>query len=207
MGRNAKRAKQARRDKQRREDARRRGPSVTVHEVRTPDDLRAALAKMIATPKSGDWRPDVLGQNSLSMQPGPDGWPLINGHRVTREMCQALQAERPDQAGHFTYEDIVAMAQELGRPTSRSQKKSSRPSAPTGAPASSSITATAACRARAALTAPELPSPTTAGTNVTGSARAPSARAHRSPGPANHDDRQVALRESAVEDKPRSLRD
>jgi hypothetical protein len=116
MGRNAKRAKQARRDKQRREDARRRGPSVTVHEVRTPDDLRATLAKMIATPKSGDWRPDVLGQNSLSMQPGPDGWPLINGHRVTREMCQALQAERPDQAGHFTYEDIVAMAQELGPP-------------------------------------------------------------------------------------------
>jgi hypothetical protein len=71
---------------------------------------------MFPQPKTGDWRPDVLGVEKLSMQPGPDGWPLINGHRVTEEMCAAIQAERPDQADYFVYEDIIDMARELGGP-------------------------------------------------------------------------------------------
>ncbi|MEV6179897.1 hypothetical protein [Streptomyces sp. NPDC052015] len=50
------------------------------------------------------------------MQTGPDGWPLINGHRVTEEMCAALQAERPNQAEHFVYEDLVEMALVMGPP-------------------------------------------------------------------------------------------
>lgn len=112
MGRDAKRAKQARRDQRKRHNM----PPVTVHEVRTEADLTDALAKMLPTPKTGDWRPDVLGQDTLSMQPGMDGWPLINGHRVTREMCQALQAERPHQAKEFVYEAIVEMAEVLGPP-------------------------------------------------------------------------------------------
>lgn len=74
--------------------------TTTVQEVRTPEDLQAAVAKMFPTPKTGDWRPDVIGVEKLSMQPGQDGWPLINGHRVTAEMCAALQADRPDQADH-----------------------------------------------------------------------------------------------------------
>ncbi|MCW2899232.1 MAG: hypothetical protein JWO67_1497 [Streptosporangiaceae bacterium] len=95
---------------------RRERPTVTVHEVRTPEDLRAVMEKMIPKPKTGDWRPDVIGVEKISMQPGPDGWPLINGHRVTEEMCAALQADRPAHADHFVFEDIVEMAETLGPP-------------------------------------------------------------------------------------------
>ncbi|MEU8030679.1 hypothetical protein AB0C13_18845 [Streptomyces sp. NPDC049099] len=91
-------------------------PAVTVHEVRTLEDLQAVMAKMMPEPKTGDWRPDVLGAETLSIQPGPDGWPLLNGHPLTREMCAALQAERPDQAQDFVYEDIVEMARIMGPP-------------------------------------------------------------------------------------------
>ncbi|MFJ8628881.1 hypothetical protein ACIRD3_39370 [Kitasatospora sp. NPDC093550] len=89
---------------------------VTVHTVRSEEDLAAAMEKMIPTPKNGDWRPDVIGVDKLSMQPGPDGWPLVNGHRLTREMCAELQADRPEQADHFVFEDMVEMAQIMGPP-------------------------------------------------------------------------------------------
>ncbi|MGW6805801.1 hypothetical protein, partial [Streptomyces sp. NPDC055039] len=78
--------------------ASRTAPSVTVHEVHTPDDVLDALSVMLPQPKTGDWRPDVLGADKLSLQAGHDGWPLLNGHRVTEEMCSALQADRPEQA-------------------------------------------------------------------------------------------------------------
>ncbi|GAA0925043.1 hypothetical protein [Streptomyces thermoalcalitolerans] len=117
MGRN-KSARQQRQDRQRRaRQARAQAtaePLVTFHQVSTPEEVAAALEQMLPTPKSGDWRPDVLGQDRLSMQPGPDGWPLINGHRVTEEMCAALRAERPEQAAYFQYEDLVEMAQAMG---------------------------------------------------------------------------------------------
>ncbi|MFC9949968.1 hypothetical protein ACFVIN_05395 [Streptomyces prasinus] len=115
MGRDAKRAKQARRDRRLRE-ASRGVPAVTVHEVRTADDVRDALSVMLPQPKTGDWRPDVIGVDKLSLQAGYDGWPLINGHRATEEMCAALQADRPEQAGDFILEDLVAMAREMGPP-------------------------------------------------------------------------------------------
>ncbi len=94
---------------------RRERPSVTVHAVRTPEDLAAAMAKMFPEPKSGDWRPDVIGVEKLSVQPGPDGWPLVNGHRITEEMCAAIQIDRPDQAEYFVYGDIIEMTQELSQ--------------------------------------------------------------------------------------------
>jgi hypothetical protein len=87
-----------------------------VHEVRTADDVREALALMLPKPKSGDWRPDVIGVDTLSLQAGDDGWPLINGHRITQEMCTALQADRPEQADDFVFEDLVALAREMGPP-------------------------------------------------------------------------------------------
>ncbi|MFC9183316.1 hypothetical protein ACFTZJ_21905 [Streptomyces globisporus] len=84
--------------------------------MRTPDDLRDALAMLLPNPKGGDWRPDVIGAESLSLKVGFDGWPLLNGHRVTEEMCAALQADRPEQAADFVFEDLVAMAREIGPP-------------------------------------------------------------------------------------------
>ncbi|MGW9460890.1 hypothetical protein ACWG5N_33630 [Streptomyces globisporus] len=116
MGRDAKRAKQARRDRRLRDTSRTGAPSATVHEVRTPDDLRDALAMFLPNPKGGDWRPDVIGAENLSLKVGFDGWPLLNGHRVTEEMCAALQADRPEQAADFVFEDLVAMAREIGPP-------------------------------------------------------------------------------------------
>lgn len=98
-------AKQARRDRRLRE-ASRGAPAVTVREVRTADDVRDALSVMLPQPKTGDWRPDVIGVDNLSLQAGYDGWPLINGHRATKEMCAALQADRPEQAGDFILEDL-----------------------------------------------------------------------------------------------------
>jgi hypothetical protein len=71
---------------------------------------------MLPQPKTGDWRPDVISVDKLSLQVGSDGWPLINGHRVTEEMCAALQADRPDQAADFVFGDLVAMAREMGPP-------------------------------------------------------------------------------------------
>ncbi|MFJ7023475.1 MULTISPECIES: hypothetical protein [unclassified Streptomyces] len=115
MGRDAKRAKQARRDRRLR-DSSRTGATATVHEVRSPDDVLDVLAAIVPHPKSGDWRPDVLGADKLSLRTGSDSWPLLNGHRVTEEMCAALQAERPEQAGDFVFEDLVAMGREMGAP-------------------------------------------------------------------------------------------
>ncbi|MBC2901888.1 hypothetical protein [Streptomyces cupreus] len=54
--------------------------------------------------------------DTLCLQADYDGWPLINGHRVTEEMCAALQADRPDQADHFVFKDLVAMSREMGPP-------------------------------------------------------------------------------------------
>jgi hypothetical protein len=115
MGRDAKRAKQARRDKRRR-DTSRTAPAVTFHDVSTPEDLHEALSVMLPKPKSEDWRADVIGADKLSLQAGPDGWPLLNGHRVTKEMCTALQADRPEQAADFVFEDLVALSTEMGPP-------------------------------------------------------------------------------------------
>ncbi|MEU8974775.1 hypothetical protein AB0D11_36895 [Streptomyces monashensis] len=89
-------------------------PSVTVHEVHTSDSLREVLSMILPQSRTGDWRPDVIGVDKLSLQAGYDGWPLINGHRVTEEMCAALKADRPEQAGNFVFENLVAMAGEMG---------------------------------------------------------------------------------------------
>ncbi|MFF6815157.1 hypothetical protein ACFZAG_35520 [Streptomyces sp. NPDC012403] len=115
MGRDAKRAKQARRDRRLRGSSR-TGATATAHEVRTPCDVLDALAVMLPQPKTGDWRPDILGVDKLSLQAGPDAWPLLNGHRVTEEMCATLQADRPEQAGDFVFEDLIAMCREMGPP-------------------------------------------------------------------------------------------
>jgi hypothetical protein len=115
MGREAKRAKQARRDRRKR-DGSGEMPSVTVRALRTEAEVRAAMETLFPTAKTGDWRPDVLGQESLSMQPDSGGRPLLNGHLVTREMCDVLQAERPEVAGDFVYDDIVALAKSMGAP-------------------------------------------------------------------------------------------
>ncbi|WP_428957980.1 hypothetical protein [Streptomyces sp. cg35] len=111
MGRDAKRAKQARRDKRKRQEE--TLGSTSVRTLRTPEDIRAAMAKMFPTPKTGDWRPDVLGQEKLSIQPGPGRFPLVNGHELTREMSTELQAERPDQAEHFDYDHLLAFHEEM----------------------------------------------------------------------------------------------
>ncbi|MFE5773693.1 hypothetical protein ACFQ7O_35665 [Streptomyces sp. NPDC056485] len=76
-----------------------------------------ALGLMFPAPVSTDWRADVLGAETLSMRAGRDGWPLMNGHRVTEEMCEALQAERPEEAHDFQFADLVAMAEMMGPPT------------------------------------------------------------------------------------------
>jgi hypothetical protein len=95
--------------------------------VRTADDVREALALMLPKPKSGDWRPDVIGVDTLSLQARDDGWPLINGHRITQEMCTALQADRPEQADDFVFADLVELAREMGPPTSRASLLRSLP--------------------------------------------------------------------------------
>ncbi|WP_346136323.1 hypothetical protein [Streptomyces carpaticus] len=90
--------------------------SVSVRTVSTPAELDDALAAVFPRPASGGWREDVLGAASLSLRVGEDGWPLLNGHRVTQEMCAALQRERPEEAADFEYEHLVAMAEVMGPP-------------------------------------------------------------------------------------------
>ncbi|WP_327170028.1 hypothetical protein [Streptomyces subrutilus] len=108
MGRDAKRAKQARRDQRRRDCG---APAVTVHAVSNPAEAMAALFG--PGPASDDWRQDVLGGKRLSLRPGPDGTLRINGHPVTPEMCEALQAERPHDAADFDYETTLAMGRNM----------------------------------------------------------------------------------------------
>ncbi|MEU8976180.1 hypothetical protein AB0D11_44635 [Streptomyces monashensis] len=81
-----------------------------------PDGLREVLSVVLPRPEAGNWRPDVIGVDKLSLQAGCDGWPLINAHRVTEEMCAALRADRPGQAGNFVFEDLVVMAREMVPP-------------------------------------------------------------------------------------------
>lgn len=54
--------------------------------------------------------------DKLPLRAGYDGWPLIHGHRVTKEMCAALQADPPEQAADFFCNDLVALANEMGPP-------------------------------------------------------------------------------------------
>ncbi|GGZ21870.1 hypothetical protein GCM10010300_76980 [Streptomyces olivaceoviridis] len=73
--------------------------------------------------------------------------PLLNGHRVTEEMCATLQADHPEQADHFVFEDLVAMT--LGDGPAGPQRPRRRPHSPEGAAQGSSpTTRTAACRTR-----------------------------------------------------------
>ncbi|WP_438490711.1 hypothetical protein [Streptomyces sp. S186] len=83
--------------------------------MRSETEAQVLVDRLRPQAKSGDWRQDVLGQRELTLTPDPnDEHPLINGHRVTREMCAALRFERPSQARHFVYEDLVEL---MGRPT------------------------------------------------------------------------------------------
>jgi hypothetical protein len=105
MGRDAKRAKQARRDRRNRDCGH---PDVTVHAVSNEAEAMAALFG--PGPASDDWQQDVLGRKRLSVRLGPDGELTINGHLLTREMCAALQAERPDEpAANFEYDAFMDM--------------------------------------------------------------------------------------------------
>lgn len=108
MGRDAKRAKQARRDRRRRDCG---IPDVTVHAVST--EAEAMVALFGPGPASDDWQLDVLGGKRLSVRLGRDGWLTINGHPLTREMCDALQAERPNEAADFEYDKFIAMGREM----------------------------------------------------------------------------------------------
>jgi hypothetical protein len=68
-----------------------------------------------ARPQSADWRADVLGADVLTLRGAPGGVVLLEEHELTEEMCAALQAERPDQAGSLVYADIMRMARSYAR--------------------------------------------------------------------------------------------
>ncbi|PKV82727.1 hypothetical protein [Streptomyces sp. TLI_146] len=57
----------------------------------------------------------VLGRDNTSLRTEVDGWPPFNGHRVTREMCAAIQARRPEQAHGFVYENVAAVSKAMGQ--------------------------------------------------------------------------------------------
>lgn len=114
MARN-KSAREKRQDRQRRAresqaDPEYGAPGVTVHAVRNMDEAMVALFG--PGPASDDWRQDVLGGKRLSVRLGRDGL-TINGHLLTREMCEALQAERPDDAADFEYEKFQKMGRQM----------------------------------------------------------------------------------------------
>ncbi|MFJ9752771.1 hypothetical protein [Streptomyces chartreusis] len=58
-------------------------------------------------PASDEWRRDVLGGKPLTIRIEADGQITINGHPLTREMCAALQAERPYEAADFDYDIFI----------------------------------------------------------------------------------------------------
>ncbi|WP_147449881.1 hypothetical protein [Streptomyces klenkii] len=57
-----------------------------------------------------------LEEAELKLWLDADGWPVINGHRVTPALCAALRRRHPWQAEHFQYEEIIALSRRLGRP-------------------------------------------------------------------------------------------
>jgi hypothetical protein len=110
MGREEKRKKQARRDRRRRDDEYGK-PGMTMHVVRTEEEALAALYG--PGPASNDWRADVLGRKRLSLRLRRDGKLAINGHLLTREMCAALQKERPDDAKDFDFDTLREMGRDM----------------------------------------------------------------------------------------------
>jgi hypothetical protein len=122
MGRDAKRAKQVRRTKRQREQIRYLYSlpdedddemDVSVAPLNTPDMMDRVISALIPGPATGDWRADVLGHDTISLRPTADGWVQINGHRVTPEMCEAIQEARPQEAQNFTWEAMRDWAHSL----------------------------------------------------------------------------------------------
>lgn len=92
-------------------------PPVLLHEVHSEAEAHQMTRKLSGPPqpRSPDWREDVLGKDVLTLRPGPNGLVLLEEHKLTEEMCAALRAERPDQAGDFDYAEIRRMARYYAR--------------------------------------------------------------------------------------------
>ncbi len=92
----------------------------------------AAPGSSVVTHSAG---PLNLSQNPFSWtkpgrrrpcRPLPSRRPFLNGHRVTEEVCAALRSDRPDRAADFVFEDLVAMAGEMGHPPQRPRRRTRR---------------------------------------------------------------------------------